>query len=60
MIFLAALFPFPFDIVGMMSGAAKYSLKKFFIATFLGKCLKCLLIAYAGYFVLPLTLSWLS
>ncbi len=59
-IFLAAFLPFPFDIVGMMSGAAKYDLKKFFIATFLGKSLKCLLIAYAGHFVLPAALSWLS
>ena len=58
-IFLAALLPFPFDIVGIMSGVAKYDIKKFLAATFLGKTIKSLLIAYAGYLVLPIVTSWL-
>jgi len=47
---LAAFLPFPFDIVGILAGMGKYNIKKFFLATFVGKFLKALLIAYAGFF----------
>jgi membrane protein DedA with SNARE-associated domain len=49
-ILVAALLPFPFDIIGILSGMSNYNLKKFFIATFIGKSLKTLFIAYSGYF----------
>jgi len=47
---LAAFLPFPFDIVGILAGMGKYNIKRFFLATFVGKFLKALLIAYAGFF----------
>jgi membrane-associated protein len=52
-IILTAFLPFPFDVIGMLSGATKYDMKKFLIATSIGKIAKCLLIAYAGYFAIP-------
>lgn len=49
-IFLGAFTPFPFDIVGIAAGLLKYNLYKFFAATLAGKLLRCVLIAYAGFF----------
>ncbi len=50
-ILAAAALPFPFDIVGILAGAGRYDIKKFFVATFIGKTIKNLLIAYAGFFI---------
>jgi len=47
---LAAFLPFPFDIVGILAGMGRYEIKKFFLATFIGKFLKALLIVYLGIF----------
>jgi len=47
-VFLGALTPFPFDLIGIAAGIIKFDFKKFFIACFLGKFLRYLLIAYAG------------
>lgn len=48
-IFIFALLPLPFDIVGIACGISKYSIKKFLLFTFFGKFLKMLLIAYGFY-----------
>ena len=47
-VFLGALTPFPFDLIGIAAGIIKFNFKKFFIACFLGKLLRYMLIAYAG------------
>lgn len=54
-IFIFAATPLPFDVVGLMSGAMKYPIKKFFIATLLGKIVANLIVAYAGFY----SLSWI-
>ncbi len=52
-IFICGILPFPFDFIGIVSGATNYSVKKFMIATILSKVLKYVLIAYAGVLSLP-------
>ena len=47
-IFLGALTPFPFDIIGITAGLIKYDFKKFFIAAFAGKFVRYLLIGMAA------------
>lgn len=47
-IFLGALTPFPFDIIGITAGLIKYDLKKFFIAAMLGKFVRYMLIGIAA------------
>ncbi len=54
-IFIFAATPLPFDVVGLMSGAMKYPIKKFFIATLLGKIVANLIVAYAGFY----SISWI-
>jgi membrane protein DedA with SNARE-associated domain len=50
---IAAFIPFPFDAIGILAGVSKYDIKKFLLATSIGKIIKCLLIAYAGYIGIP-------
>ena len=50
---VAAFIPFPFDILGILAGVSKYDVKKFLLATVIGKTLKALVITYTGYFLLP-------
>jgi membrane protein DedA with SNARE-associated domain len=52
-IFITAIIPFPFDVIGILAGMSEYDIKKFLVATSLGKIIKCLLIAYAGYIGIP-------
>ena len=47
-IFLGALTPFPFDIIGITAGLIKYDLKKFFVAALLGKFVRYLIIGIAA------------
>lgn len=47
LIAFAALFPF-FDAIGILAGMQRYDLRKFLLATAVGKCSKCLLVAYLG------------
>ena len=47
-IVLFAITPLPMDVIGLIAGGFKYNIKKFFIATMLGKIPRCLIIAYAG------------
>jgi membrane protein DedA with SNARE-associated domain len=53
-IFLFALVPMlVFDLIGIVAGGTRYSLPRFATATFTGRFLRCLLLAYAGYTLLP-------
>ncbi|NIO44628.1 MAG: hypothetical protein GTN36_03700 [Candidatus Aenigmarchaeota archaeon] len=49
-IVLFAATPLPDDIVGLLGGTLKYPLKKFFIATLIGKIILNLALAYAGFY----------
>ncbi len=49
-IFLFAITPLPDDIVGIFCGAIKYDIKKFFVATLLGKIILSLILAYVGFY----------
>jgi len=55
---ITAFLPFPFDIVGILSGMGKYNIKKFLIATSIGKISKSLLITYAGALLIPYVSQW--
>jgi membrane protein YqaA with SNARE-associated domain len=56
-ILLLAFIPNPlFDLAGMASGALKLPLWKFLIACAIGKILKMLMFAYAGYY----SVAWLT
>lgn len=56
-IFLLAFIPNPlFDMAGMASGALKLPIWKFLLACALGKILKMLMFAYAGFY----SVSWLT
>ena len=48
MIFAAT--PLPDDIVGIIGGTLKYPIKKFFIASLIGKIILGLILAYAGFY----------
>lgn len=52
-ILVTSLLPFPFDVIGILSGVSDYNIKKFFIATLIGKTIKTVLIAYAGFVAIP-------
>jgi membrane-associated protein len=52
-ILVTAFIPFPFDIIGILAGISRYDVRKFLLATAIGKIFKALLVAYAGYFILP-------
>jgi membrane protein YqaA with SNARE-associated domain len=48
-IMILALIPNPlFDLSGIISGATSYSVKKFLLATFIGKTVRFIIIAYIG------------
>jgi membrane protein DedA with SNARE-associated domain len=55
-ILLFAATPLPDDIVGIVAGTLKYPLKKYFIASFIGKLILNMLLAYGGFY----GLSWVS
>jgi len=56
---VTAFLPFPFDVVGILSGLSKYDVKKFLLATAIGKIAKCLLIAYTGSLITSYLSAWL-
>lgn len=37
---------FPFDLIGIMSGMSRYDVRKFFLAGFIGKCIKAIIVFY--------------
>jgi membrane protein DedA with SNARE-associated domain len=43
-----AFFPLPFDVIGISAGIGNYDIKRFFLATFIGKFFKALLLAFVG------------
>lgn len=49
-ILIFAVTPLPFDVVGILSGILNYDFKKFLLATFLGKMIKYLALALAGFY----------
>jgi membrane protein DedA with SNARE-associated domain len=52
-IIIAAFVPFPFDVIGISAGIGNYDIKKFFVASLIGRSLRCILIAYTGYKIIP-------
>ena len=52
-VILTSFLPFPFDFIGILAGATNYNLKKFFLATVIGKTVKTLLISFAGSITIP-------
>jgi len=48
-----AFFPFPFDIIGVLSGVSKYNFKRFLLALTIGRVVRTLLIAYGGFYAIP-------
>ncbi len=60
-IFLLAFIPNPvFDLAGMASGALKLPVWKFLLASILGKILKMLMFAYAGYYSINWVTGWFN
>jgi len=55
---VASFLPFPFDIVGISAGIGRYEIKKFLIATFIGKFFKALLLALLGFELRWLPYYW--
>jgi membrane protein DedA with SNARE-associated domain len=53
-----AFLPFPFDIVGILCGMAKYDVKKFWAAVATGRILRAIMIAYLGHMILPSFTQW--
>jgi membrane protein YqaA with SNARE-associated domain len=47
---LFAATPLPHDVVGMISGAVEYPLRKFMLATLVGKIIAGVVLAWAGYY----------
>jgi membrane protein YqaA with SNARE-associated domain len=57
-ILMFAATPLPDDIVGIVAGALKYPLKKFFLASFIGKLILNLILAYGGFYGLIWVLGY--
>ncbi|MBI4018155.1 MAG: DedA family protein [Candidatus Aenigmarchaeota archaeon] len=55
-IFIFSATPLPFDFVGIFCGTINFDRKKFFVATLLGKIIKFIFIAYAGFY----GISWVA
>lgn len=55
-----AFLPFPFDIIGVLSGASKYNFKRFVLALAIGRTVRSFLIAYGGYLAMPFLLNLFS
>ena len=47
-VFIFAVTPAPFDVMGMVAGLLRFPFWKFFIATLFGKMIKYAVLAYAG------------
>jgi membrane protein YqaA with SNARE-associated domain len=52
--------PLPDDIVGILAGTLKYPFKKYFIATFIGKLILNLALAYGGFYGINWVLNMFS
>ena len=58
-IFIFSFTPLPFDLIGIAAGVIKYDPKRFFLATWLGKVLRYVLVALVGYLGME-ALPWLG
>jgi len=52
--------PLPDDIAGIFCGVIKYEFKKYFIATFIGKLILYLILAYSGYYSIGWVLDYVQ
>jgi len=52
--------PLPHDIIGIIAGAIGYDLKKFLLATFIGKLIMLSVLAWGGYFGMEFLLDMLA
>ncbi len=52
--------PLPDDIAGVFCGVIKYEFKKYFIATFIGKLILYLILAYSGYYSIGWVLDYVQ
>jgi len=59
-ILLFAITPLPDDVVGILAGIIKYDIKKFFIATFIGKFFLSLVLALAGFYGIGWLLAFIG
>ncbi len=57
-IFIFAATPLPSDVIGLICGAMKYPVKKFIIASLLGKIVANLIVAYAGFYSINWVLDY--
>jgi len=53
-VLISAFLPFPFDIIGVLSGVSKYNFRRFLLALLIGRLLRSILIAYGAYLTVPL------
>jgi membrane protein DedA with SNARE-associated domain len=59
-VFLLSIFPFLFDIVGIIAGATKMPIWKFFISCWLGRTILYVTAAYLGHFGISFFIKWFS
>jgi membrane protein YqaA with SNARE-associated domain len=60
-VFIASAVVFsPFYLIALGAGAAKMSLKRYFLLSWAGKTIKCLYVALAGYWGLQAVFRWLG
>jgi len=52
--------PLPDDIAGVFCGVIKYDFKKYFIATFIGKLILYLILAYSGHYSIGWVLDFVE
>lgn len=57
-IFIFAATPLPDDIIGIVCGIMKYPVRKFIIASILGKITLSLILALSGFYSITLLSSW--
>jgi membrane protein DedA with SNARE-associated domain len=59
-VFIFSVLPLPHDVIGIICGAIKYDVKKFFLATLLGRLIMYTIIAYAGFYGLDIIMNYFS
>lgn len=59
-IIVFAATPIPYDIIGILCGIIKYDLRKFFLATLIGKIIINTALAWAGFYSLTWVISTLG
>lgn len=52
-VLIFAFLPFPFDVIGVLSGATKYDFRRFLLALAIGRLTRTLLIAYGVFIAIP-------